>query len=70
MQIELNDDEALVLFELLTRHEDELRLQIQHEAERIILWRIAAILESQLVTPLGPEYAELLQRARKRIHPG
>jgi hypothetical protein len=62
MQIELSDDEALVLFELLARHEDDLRLDIQHEAERIVLWRIGCALESELLVPwhrgfdrLGPE---------------
>jgi len=70
MHIELSDDEALVLFELLARHEDDLRLDIQHEAERIVLWRIGGCLETQLVAPLRPEYAELLQRARERVHPG
>ncbi len=66
MHIELSDDESLVLFELLSRHEDDLRLDIHHEAERIVLWRIAGALESQLVAPLRPEYAELLRAARER----
>jgi hypothetical protein len=70
MHIELTDDEAVVLYELLARHEDDLHLDIRHEAERIVLWRIGGALELALVAPLRPEYAELVRGARERIHPG
>lgn len=70
MTIEITDDEALVLFDLLFEYgtKDEGRqLHIRHAAERNALWALEAQLEKQLIAPFRPEYEELLDRARSRV---
>jgi hypothetical protein len=54
MVIELSDDQALVLFELLSRYGEngnERQLAVREAAERNVLWAISGILEKQLVAP-------------------
>ncbi len=61
VQIELAEDEALVLFELLASG----KLADGFEApERNALWALEAILEKQLATPFSENYASLLEQAR------
>lgn len=70
MTIELSDDEALVLFELLARQKDSADprvLQLVHVAERNALWALEAEFERKLVAPFRPEYDELLEAARSRV---
>lgn len=70
MQIELNDDEALVLFDLLADYGDtgdERVLAVRHAAERNVLWALLGSLEKALVAPFQPDYPQQLQRARQRI---
>jgi hypothetical protein len=67
VRIELTGDEALVLFELLSRYSDSEALVVEDQAEQRALWNLLAALETQLVGPVRPEYAELLQRARERL---
>ena len=40
---------------------------IEDQAELRILWDLAAVLESWLVVPLVPDYAERLARAREAV---
>jgi len=64
VQIELADDEALVLFELLTSG----TLEDQIEApERNALWALQALLEKQLVAPFSDKYSTLLEQARSSL---
>ena len=70
MTIELSDDEALVLFDLLFEYgskDDERELKVSHAAERNALWALSAQLEKQLVAPFKPDYADLLSAARERL---
>ena len=70
MTIELSEDEALVLFDLLARHgegDDDRLVRLKHAAERNALWAVEAELERKLVAPLRPDYAELLATARARV---
>ena len=70
MHIELSDDEALVLFELLAdyaKNEDGRRLQIRYAAERNALWALHSALENTLVVPFQPDYGEQLENARARL---
>lgn len=67
MTLELSDDEALVLFECLARFEDGGALPLQDEAERYVLWRLEGQLEKALVEPFRPDYAELVDAARRRV---
>lgn len=63
----LQADEALVLFELLHRWEDEDRdLQLQ-PGEQSALWALSAALERLVVESIDPLYAERLQEARQQL---
>lgn len=64
VQIELTDDEALVLFELLASG----KLADSVEApERNALWALEGILEKQLAAPFSENYASLLEQARSSL---
>jgi hypothetical protein len=67
IRIELTRDEALVLFEFLSRHLDDSVLAVNDAAEQQTLWKLQCLLEKQLVEPLLAEYDQLLQQARARI---
>lgn len=70
MQIELTDDEALVLFELLFSYadsQDGRQLVLRHVAERNALWALSAQLEKGVVGPFQQDYQQLLSAARARV---
>jgi hypothetical protein len=67
MNLSLTQDQALVLFEWLTREDDKGGLPIAHEAEQKVLWNIEAQLERALIEPLQGDYAALLMAARERL---
>lgn len=68
MQFELNDDEALVLFEWLKTRDEA--VATFGEAEQRVFWKLEAFLERALVEPFESNYATLLEQARKRILAG
>jgi len=65
--ISLTADQALVLFEWLTREDGKGALPTEHQAEQNVLWEIEAQLEKSLVEPLRPDYEALLVAARERL---
>jgi hypothetical protein len=65
--IELTSDEALVLFDFLTRFCDTDVLTLEDQAESRALWDLLALLEKQLVEPFRSDYSELLHQARERL---
>lgn len=70
MTLELTNDEALVLFDLLFDYgekDDGRNLIVRSAAERNALWALHAALEKQLVAPFEPDYAEQLAAARTRM---
>ena len=67
--ISLTSDEALVLFDLLHRWEDEHVTPPQNEAEQIALWNLSALLERVLDEPFSPDYTRLVSEARARLTP-
>ena len=66
VKIELNSDEALVLFEFLSNFSDTDHLKIEDQAEKRVLWNMCCDLEKVLVEPFQENYAELLEAARTR----
>ncbi|MBT2497590.1 hypothetical protein J7E25_00600 [Agromyces sp. ISL-38] len=59
----LDAHEAIVLFEILHRWEDQdLDLQL-FPSEQTALWALSAALERVLVEPFDPRYADILQQA-------
>jgi hypothetical protein len=67
IMIELSQDEALVLFEWLSRNENQLEGMFQDHAEQRVLRDVEAALERTLVEPFKPNYDELVAQARQRV---
>ena len=67
LTLSLAPDEALVLFEFLSRAEETGRLEALHPAEDTVLTRILGRLEKHLVTPFAADYRERLAGARARV---
>ena len=66
VKVDLSNDEALVLFDLLQRFSDTGSLAFGDQAEKRALWNLCAILEKTLA-PFPNEYAKALRRARDRL---
>ncbi|MCA8974968.1 MAG: hypothetical protein KDC98_09615 [Planctomycetes bacterium] len=66
-EIRLDADSALVLFEFLSRLEDDDKQSIDDASEEFVLSRVHGFLQRALVEPLKPDYRELLEQARSRI---
>jgi len=62
--LQLEDDEALVLFELLASKK---LLGSVEAPERNVLWCVEALLEKQLVAPFQSDYSEQLVAARRSL---
>lgn len=67
IQINLNKDEAIVLFEFLSRFSDKDKLEIVDQSEARVLWNILSDLESILVESFSDKYAGILEKAREKI---
>jgi hypothetical protein len=67
MKLELTADEALVLFDLLTRTENAGSIPTKDSAENRVLEMLLCKLEKEQVAPFGPDYDSLLEKARSRI---
>lgn len=65
--ITLTDDEALVLFELLSRFNDTDSLATEDQAEKRVLWNLLCLMEREIVTSFASNYHELLTAARNRL---
>jgi hypothetical protein len=66
--IVLGTDEALVLFELLHRWEDEDRDLGLIPGEATALWSLSGTLERALVEPFDVRYRDLVGAARQRLY--
>jgi hypothetical protein len=67
VSVELTADEALVLFDLLSRYCDSNVLATVDQSEQRALWNLLCLLEKQLVEPFRTEYTQLLKGARDRL---
>lgn len=67
VRLELTADEALVLFEFLSRYSDSNSLSLVDQAEQRALWNLCCLLESQLVEPFRSDYDALVSAARDRL---
>jgi hypothetical protein len=65
--LEIGEDEALLLFELLADFHLQSSLEIPSTSERLALGRLQGALEKTLVIPFAKNYRELLDAARKRL---
>lgn len=67
VKLELTPNEALVLFEYLSRFSDTDDPTIHDQSERRVLWDLCCQLESTLVEPFRADYRELLDAARAQV---
>ncbi len=67
VQISLTADQALVLFEFLSRFEESNELTIVDRAEERALLNLLGPLQKQLMPPFQQDYVEQLQQARNRL---
>jgi hypothetical protein len=68
--LDISDDEALVLYDLLAdyaEHDTGRQLTIRSAAERNALWALSAALDKLLVAPFQENYKEQLAAARARV---
>jgi hypothetical protein len=66
VRIDLSKDEAIVLFEFLSRFSNGSGLDIVDQSEERVLWNILCDLERLLVEPFSPDYSKILDQARGR----
>jgi predicted DNA-binding transcriptional regulator YafY len=67
IKIELTSDEALVLYDWLTRFNQRADTDLADQAEERVLFDLEAMLEKALVAPLQSDYADLLAQARSNV---
>jgi len=67
VEISLTADEALVLFECLSRYSDSGTLSIVDQAEERALWNLCALFQKTLLPPFHDDYLAQLKQARERI---
>lgn len=68
VNIELSKDEAIVLFEFLSRlNEYHNSGMFEDQAEQRVLWKIEGILEQNLNEPFRPDYMDIVKRAREKV---
>ena len=67
VSIGLTKDEALVLFEFLSRFSSQDVLEIQDQAEERALWKLACSLEKVLAEPFSGRWMEIISAARERL---
>ena len=64
VDLHLTKEEAIVLFEMLSRFSENDKLEIEDQSEQRVLWNLCASLESKLVEPFDENYVSILENAR------
>lgn len=73
LTLTLNRSEALVLFEWLTKREEQLEKQetpgipVVPDAERLVMWSLECQLQTKLWELFAPNYEELHRQARDTV---
>lgn len=67
MKLELTQDEALVLFEWLSRLDEQDAFPCKDPAEQQVLWSLHGQLEKVMAEPFRANYRELVAQARSRV---
>ena len=70
LQLTISHNEAIVLFEFLSRFSETDILGIKHPSEEKVLWRVLSTLEKSLVEPFSQNYDQILASARKSLIDG
>lgn len=69
MKIELTKDEAIVLFDFLSRNneEDGFKTLLKDQAEERMLWDLESLLEEGLDDVFQSDYEGVLKKAREAV---
>jgi hypothetical protein len=67
VEIKLTKDEALVLFDFLSRFSNEDKLVIDDQAEERALWNLTCVFEKSLAEPFDTEWKTIIEAARNRL---
>jgi hypothetical protein len=67
VKIGLTSDEALVLYDWLTRFNQQAHTDFADQAEERVLFDLEGMLEKALAAPLQSDYADLLAQARSNV---
>jgi len=67
IRLKLTGDEALVLFEFLSRSDDEDALVFRDQVQERVLWTLQSQLEKSLVEIFDPGYKKLVEAAWDRV---
>ncbi len=65
--LKVSHDEALVLFEWISRFNDKPTVEFADQAEERVLWSVEAMLQTKLVEPFRDDYLESLAKARANV---
>ena len=67
IQINLSKDEAIILFDFLSRFSNDNTLEIVNQSETRVLWNLLCDLEKILKEPFLENYKEILEKAREKV---
>jgi hypothetical protein len=68
IEINLSEEEALVLLELLHNlNQEEHSNLFKHQSEQRVLWDMEAVLEKEVSIIFNTNYQELLLKARQKV---
>ena len=67
VQINFTKDEALVLFEFLSRFSDTDKLEIKDQAEERALWNLTCLFEKELAEPFSKDWGKIIKEAKDRL---
>lgn len=67
IEITFSNEEALVLFDFLSRWNDTDKFDLVDQAERRVLWNILSDLEKTLAEPFSNNYQYLVSLARDKV---
>lgn len=70
LMLSLTREQAIVLFDWLSREEERDSIPTEHPAEMRVLWEIEAQLEQGLVEPFQPDYPAIVASAREQVEAG
>ena len=68
--LNINEDEAIVLFEFFSRFDETDKLEFKHPAEYLALQKLSGQIDKTTSAMFKPEYIKLLSEARSRIAEG
>ena len=67
VRISLSKNEALVLFDWLTRFNESIENGFHHQAEERVLWDLESVLEKTLNSVLSKDFERQLSKAREQL---